>query len=71
MCTIIKVSLRMYVPLLNYLIYKSKKSIHAYSYLFYAVIRNFDRPRKGPITGIEAYHIVKLRQVGITVCFPT
>ena len=71
LCTVVKVSLRMYIPLLNYLIYKSKNSIHAYSYLFYAVIKNFASPRKGPITSIESMFIMKLRQVGVTVCFPT
>ena len=50
MCAVVKPSLRLYIPLLNYAIHHRPKSKTAFNFIFYSLIRNFDDPRKGPIT---------------------
>lgn len=49
-CATIKVPFRMYTPLLNYFLVNVKKAELEFTYMFYLLIRNFDKPRKHGIT---------------------
>lgn len=68
--TVVKISLRMYVPMLNYFYQNQNISPSVFNYMFYAMIKNFDQSRKGPITVYEAMLIMNFKQIPITVSFP-
>ena len=70
-CATVKVPLRMYVSLLNYFVSNLDKARQEFTYMFYLVIRNFDKPRRYGITDFEAQLIMDMRQIPVTIDMPT